>query len=86
MQCTDPVCFFVKGHNKPFYQNKVDGRDVKHDCYIKAHPEKDNTGHPAQKPLEIIEGGQAFFILTTFRFKYKRTVIRVGFKKIHIVV
>lgn len=54
MQCTDPVCFFVKGNNKPFYQGKIKGK-VKHDCYTKAHPEKDNTGHPAQKPLEIIK-------------------------------
>lgn len=54
MQCTDPVCFFVKGQNKPFYQGKIKGK-VKHDCYIKASPEKESTGHPAQKPLEIIE-------------------------------
>ena len=54
MQTTDPVCFFVKGHNKPFYQGKIKAK-VKHDCYIKASPEKENTGHPAQKPLEIIE-------------------------------
>jgi len=53
MQCTDPVCFFVKGHDKPFYATKIKQK-VKHDCYIKASPEKDNTGHPAQKPLEII--------------------------------
>lgn len=54
MQTTDPVCFFVKGDNKPFYQGKIKAK-VKHDCYVKASPEKDNTGHPAQKPLEIIE-------------------------------
>lgn len=51
---TDPVCFFVKGHNKPFYQGKIKAQ-VKHDCYVKASPEKENTGHPAQKPLEIVE-------------------------------
>jgi len=55
MQTTDPVCFFVKGHNKPFYENHIEGRKVKHDCYVKDHPEKESTGHPAQKPLEIIE-------------------------------
>ena len=55
MQTTDPVCFFVKGHNKPFYENHIEGKKVKHDCYVKDHPEKENTGHPAQKPLEIIE-------------------------------
>lgn len=54
MQTTDPVCFFVKGHNKPFYQGKIKAK-VKHDCYVKASPEKETTGHPAQKPLEIIE-------------------------------
>ena len=54
MQCTDPVCFFVKGHTKPFYEGKIKAK-VKHDCYIKSHPETDNTGHPAQKPLEIIK-------------------------------
>jgi len=54
MQCTDPVCFFVKGDNKPFYQNKIKGK-VKHDFYTKSSPEKDSTGHPAQKPLEILE-------------------------------
>lgn len=54
MQCTDPVCFFVKGHTKPFYAKKIKQK-VKHDCYIKASPEKDSTGHPAQKPLEILQ-------------------------------
>ena len=54
MQTTDPVCFFVKGHNKPFYESKIKAK-VKHDCYIKSKPEKETTGHPAQKPLEIIE-------------------------------
>ena len=54
MQCTDPVCFFVKGGDKPFYEKTVKTK-IKHDCYIKDKPEKDSTGHPAQKPLEIIE-------------------------------
>lgn len=53
MQCTDPVCFFVNGWDKPF-SPKIKGK-VKHDCYIKAKPENINSGHPAQKPLEIIE-------------------------------
>lgn len=51
MQCTDPICFFVKGKEKPF-QTKVKGK-VKHDCYIKKSPEMDATGHPAQKPIEV---------------------------------
>ena len=54
MQCTDPVCFFVKGHDKPFYENKIKSK-IKHDVYIKDKPETDNTGHPAQKPLEILQ-------------------------------
>lgn len=54
MQCTDPVCFFVKGHDKPFYEDKIKAK-VKHDVYIKSKPEQDNTGHPAQKPLEILQ-------------------------------
>jgi len=54
MQCTDPCCIFVNGHDKPFSPD-VKGRTVKHDCYIKASPESDNTDHPAQKPLEIIQ-------------------------------
>jgi len=53
MQCTDPICFFVKGHSKPF-SPKVKGR-VHHDCYVKKGPEKEGTGHPAQKPLNIIK-------------------------------
>lgn len=51
MQCTDPICFFVKGTEKPF-QASVKGK-VKHDCYIKKGPEADNTGHPAQKPIDL---------------------------------
>jgi site-specific DNA-methyltransferase (adenine-specific) len=54
MQCTDPVCFMVKGHDKPFYPEDMKWK-IKHDCYIKNKPEHDSTGHPAQKPLEIIE-------------------------------
>jgi site-specific DNA-methyltransferase (adenine-specific) len=53
MQTTDPICIFVKGHNKPF-SPKIKGK-VKHDCYIKAKPESETTGHPAQKPLEMFE-------------------------------
>jgi len=50
MQCTDPVCFFVKG-------SLVwgEGGKVKHDCYIKTSPELNGTGHPSQKPNEITE-------------------------------
>jgi len=54
MQCTDPICFMVKGHDKPFYPNDIKWK-IKHDCYIKDSPETDNTGHPAQKPLEVLE-------------------------------
>ena len=51
MQTTDPICIFVKGHDRPFSPS-IRGK-VKHDCYIKAGPEKEDTGHPAQKPLEM---------------------------------
>jgi len=54
MQTTDPCCIFVKGVNKPFNPD-VKGRTVKHDCYVKDKPESENTGHPAQKPLEMIK-------------------------------
>jgi len=54
MQTTDPICFFVKGTDKPFYKNEIVGK-VKHDCYIKNKPETESTHHPAQKPLEILE-------------------------------
>ncbi len=53
MQCTDPICFFVKGHTEPFHV-EVKGK-VHHDCYIKTKPEQENMHHPAQKPLEIFE-------------------------------
>ena len=53
MQCTDPICFFVKGHDKPLHVD-VKGK-VKHDCYIKKSPERIETGHPAQKPLQILK-------------------------------
>jgi len=53
MQCTDPVCVFVNGFDEPFVP-ELKGT-VKHDVWIKDKPEKENTGHPAQKPLEMIE-------------------------------
>lgn len=53
MQCTDPICFFVKGHTEPF-QPKVKGK-VKHDCYVKSKPENEDASHVAQKPLELIK-------------------------------
>lgn len=53
MQTTDPICIFVNGHDKPF-SPKIKGQ-VKHDCYVKSHPEEESTGHPAQKPLEMFE-------------------------------
>jgi site-specific DNA-methyltransferase (adenine-specific) len=52
MQTTDPICVFVNGYEKPFAP-KLKG-EVKHDFYIKSGPESDDTGHPAQKPLEPI--------------------------------
>jgi len=54
MQCTDPICFIVKGYDKPFYPENIKYK-VKHDCYIKDKPESEDTGHPAQKPIEVIE-------------------------------
>ncbi len=51
MQTTDPICIFVKGHDKPFSPS-VKGK-VKHDCYIKNGPEAVDGQHPAQKPLEM---------------------------------
>jgi DNA modification methylase len=53
MQCTDPICFFVKGHDEPFRPSELKGK-VRHDTYVKAHPEAITTGHPAQKPLELL--------------------------------
>jgi len=51
MQTTDPVCFFRK-----FSEDKIEWGtgQVKHDTYIKSKPEAEETGHPAQKPLEMI--------------------------------
>jgi len=51
MQTTDPVCFFRK-----FSDNKIEWGtgQVKHDTYTKDKPEEIETGHPAQKPLEMI--------------------------------
>jgi len=54
MQCTDPCLLFVKGNDKPFTP-EINGRQVKHDTYIKSSPESEDTGHPAQKPLEMIK-------------------------------
>jgi len=54
MQTTDPCCIFVKGVNKPFNPD-IKGRKVKHDCYVKDKPEREKTGHPAQKPIEMIK-------------------------------
>lgn len=50
MQTTDPIGLFYK---------PMDGRirwgagSVHHDCYIKAGPEEDAAGHPAQKPVNV---------------------------------
>lgn len=53
MQCTDPICFFVKGQTEQFHA-KVKGK-VHHDCYVKKRPEAVTSGHPAQKPLNLIK-------------------------------
>lgn len=53
MSCTDPILFFIKGHEKPI-NVKIKGK-IRHDCYIKKGPEREDTGHPAQKPIEIIK-------------------------------
>jgi len=55
MQCTDPICFFVKGHDEPFSPSEIRERKVHHDTYVKNCPEAISTGHPAQKPLNIIK-------------------------------
>lgn len=54
MQCTDPVCFFVKGHSENFVPSGIKGQ-VHHDTYVKNRPEPITTGHPAQKPLNILK-------------------------------
>jgi site-specific DNA-methyltransferase (adenine-specific) len=49
MSTSDFILLFTKpGAPYQFYG------DVKHDVYIKAKPEIDNWGHPAQKPLECV--------------------------------
>jgi DNA modification methylase len=53
MRKTDPICIFVNGYNKPFMP-KAKGQ-IKHDCYIRNGPDDFTSGHPAQKPLEIIQ-------------------------------
>jgi len=53
MCCTDPVIIFKKGDEKPFRpDHKI---KTNHDTYIKSSPEKKSYGHPAQKPLNIVE-------------------------------
>lgn len=53
MQTTDPVCIFVNGYEEPFSPELKS--EVKHDVWVKDKPEKENTGHPAQKPIEMLE-------------------------------
>ena len=53
MQTTDPVCIFVNGYDKPFMPKMKS--DIRHDVYIKDHPEEESTGHPAQKPLDMLQ-------------------------------
>jgi len=54
MRTTDPLCFFVNGYNKPFAPKEIKWK-VKHDCYIRDSPDDYHSGHPAQKPIEILK-------------------------------
>ena len=51
MNCTDPVCLFVKGGVKRFYPKVKPA--VKHDCYTRSKMNPDPSGHPAQKPEDV---------------------------------
>ena len=53
MNCTDPILLFLKGGAKKFYPaNKP---NVKHDTYTRNKMNEVASGHPAQKPQEVIE-------------------------------
>lgn len=52
MSCTDPCLIFQKGDGKFKIPDDV---QFKHDCYVKSSPEDYNSGHPAQKPMEILQ-------------------------------
>lgn len=53
MQTTDPICVFVNGYEKPFVPAITEERTCHHDCYIKEGPEDYDSGHPAQKPIDL---------------------------------
>ena len=53
MNCTDPVCLFVKGGGERF--KPANPPAVKHDCYTRSKMNADRSGHPAQKPEDICE-------------------------------
>jgi site-specific DNA-methyltransferase (adenine-specific) len=50
MSTSDPILLFgMPGKTAEFFG------DWKHDCYIKDKPEAEDAGHPAQKPIWILE-------------------------------
>jgi len=52
MNCTDPICIFTKAGSKKFYPDTKP--KVKHDCYTRTKMNNHKSGHPAQKPEDII--------------------------------
>jgi site-specific DNA-methyltransferase (adenine-specific) len=48
MSTSDFILLFYKPGAKPVFH----GDDVRHDVYLKAGPEDESSGHPAQKPLD----------------------------------
>jgi site-specific DNA-methyltransferase (adenine-specific) len=53
MNCTDPICLFVKGGEKRF--RPANPPNVKHDCYTRSKMNPDRSGHPAQKPEDVAQ-------------------------------
>ena len=53
MNCTDPVCLFIKGGAKRFTPQNPP--PVKHDCYTRSRMNADKSGHPAQKPEDVAQ-------------------------------
>lgn len=53
MGCTDPIALFVKKGAKKFMPAVEP--PIKHDCYTRVKMNASYSGHPAQKPLEIVE-------------------------------
>lgn len=50
MSTSDFVLLFVKPGAKPTFHGKL-----QHDVYVKASPEPESFGHPAQKPREFVQ-------------------------------